>query len=506
MDELEAQEQGSPPPSPGKPMPAGPSMDVLEAGEQRPAGGSIAGVRQQGPPTPFGQGTAAQAEQKALADYIAKAGQKVPWWKTGLGMALSATQHGRGIAPMLMQPRGLPQAERVLQATGAAAELERKQQAAASGEATRLRQMDLIDAQKQAALAARDSSLKPAPTITERIKEAMAAVGPDGKPLYTPDEIKMIGAGWKPPAEKADRFSSSPQGIFNTGTGEVKTPAPEKPQPKQNQDINHWIAVRNDPKSTPEEKTLANTNIKDWEGTQKNQRAPIVNVNAMPSDPAIDQAAMRYLKSGELPTMGMGRDAATARTKILNRAAELDPSADIASNKGGYGADKASLASLQKTADTVNAFEGLARKNLDRFVTVAQKTVDSGMPWANRAFRGGARALGDKSAAEFEAARVTAFTEIAKVLNNPTSSAVLSDSARREAEGILSGSYTIPQLVSVATLIKQEMATRKTENQRALDEIRGRMKGGKKEGSEDSGGNVVKWGRDAQGNPVRLSQ
>ncbi len=38
--------------------------------------------------------------------------------------------------------------------------------------------------------------------------------------------------------------------------------------------------------------------------------------------------------------------------------------------------------------------------------------------------------------------------------------------------------------MSVAELLKQEMATRKTENQRALDEIGGRMRGNKASGYE----------------------
>jgi len=65
------------------------------------------------------------------------------------------------------------------------------------------------------------------------------------------------------------------------------------------------------------------------------------------------------------------------------------------------------------------------------------------------------------------------------VLNNPTSSAVLSDSARKEAETVLNGNYTVPQLMDVAKLLKQDMENRKVETDRALSEIRERMSGKK---------------------------
>lgn len=262
------------------------------------------------------------------------------------------------------------------------------------------------------------------------------------------------------------------------GKKTIQDAKPDKSDPAAKENPNQWTADSLNP--DPAVSSPAKKKLELWKNTQK---TPAINISTLPNDAATDQAAARYLHTGTLPPLGMGAAAAAARSKILNRAAEMDPTSDIASNMATYGADRVSLSSLQRTSDAVNAFEGLATKNLDRFVGVAKRTIDSGQPWANTVFRGGARMIGDPNAADFEAARITAFTEVAKVLNNPSSSAILSDSARKEANEVLNGNYTVQQLISVADLLKREMADRKIENQRAIDEINQRI-GGKKKPSE----------------------
>ncbi len=422
-------------------------------------------AQQMAPQGPTPRQQAYEEQERAT---LAEANKKIPMWRQ-----ITAAIAPRFAGPLTGQ-YGLRQKEQALelQRRGVATELAVKKEA----DDARLRE-EQTAAMKESRLgmaAQRQAATKVAPTV----EELSAMKFPDGNPVFTPEQITILMGGGKlqQQTEKPDRYSSSPQGIYNTGTGEVKTPAPAK-EVADKETVNQWIS--DSLSSDPAVSGPAKQKIDTWKKTQHDQRQPIVNVNAIPSDPAIDQAAYRYLKSGELPALGMGRDAASARTKILNRAAELDPSADIATNKGGYGADKGSLASLQRTRDSINAFEGTARKNLDQFMNVAQKTVDSGFPFVNNVFRGGARVLGDPNAANFEAARTVAFTEIAKVLNNPTSSAVLSDSARKEAEKVLNGSYTVKQLVEVSKLLKQDMENRKVETDRALEEIRQRMRGGK---------------------------
>ncbi len=245
----------------------------------------------------FGAGPLAQAHLTAAQKYAELAGKKTPLWQSILQSALT-----RDLRPLTQNGR-LGTAERQVKALGGAAEEERKQQANASGEELKLKQMELLDEEKRNALAARANTVKSGPlTMTDRIREAMAAKGPDGQPLYTPDEIKMIGAGWKPPVEKAERFSSSPQGIYNTSTGKVETPAPPK-EVAERENPNQWVADSLNP--DPAISAPAKAKIKTWEGTQKNQR-PSINVQFTPPA-ALDKAAPGSVTIDQVPDAIRGR-------------------------------------------------------------------------------------------------------------------------------------------------------------------------------------------------------
>jgi len=189
-----------------------------------------------------------------------------------------------------------------------------------------------------------------------------------------------------------------------------------------------------------------------------------------------------------MPPMGYGAAASAARTRVLNRAATLTPEEiadleagglDIAGNSMDFAADKGSLTTLQRTRDAVTAFEKTALRNIDIFLNTAKKAVDTGMPIINQPVRAvAASAFGSTNLAEFNAARTVALTEAAKVLNNPNLSGVLSDSARKEVEGLLSPNATVGQAYAVFNLIKNEMRGRTQYLDQTIAEIKGRGKTG----------------------------
>ncbi len=192
---------------------------------------------------------------------------------------------------------------------------------------------------------------------------------------------------------------------------------------------------------------------------------------------ALDQAAQRYAQTGELPSMGMGAASAIAPTQIMNRAGELYPTGSIAQNSAEYKANQESLKGLQKNFDQVTAFENTAGKNLDQFLTTAQKVVDSGSPWINSPLRNVNQGmLGSSDQAAFNAARQTALTEIAKVLNSSNASGVLSDSARGEVSQLIGPNATLKQIVSAANILKQDMGNRHQAYQEQIADIQGRLK------------------------------
>lgn len=228
---------------------------------------------------------------------------------------------------------------------------------------------------------------------------------------------------------------------------------------------------------------------------QEKKIVPIANFNLQMgaggglSDPAVDQAAQRYLQTGQLPPAGGRGPAALAQNrKIMNRAAELGAGQDITQNATILAANRDSLKKLQSNFDQVTAFENTAGKNLDTFLTTAKKVVDSGSPMVNRPLRSLAgSAMGSADQAAFNAARTTALTEISKVLNSSNAQGVLSDSARHEVEGLIGPDATLAQIYSAAKILKQDMANRHDAYSEQIQDIHGRLGGAKKEQPSTTG-------------------
>lgn len=191
------------------------------------------------------------------------------------------------------------------------------------------------------------------------------------------------------------------------------------------------------------------------------------------TDQARDMAAENYFQTGQLPA---GARSPAMIAAIINRAGELHPGGNLAGNKAAYAANKQSLESIQKNFDQVTAFENTAGKNLDTFLTTAKKVVDAGSPWINKPLRSvDANGLGDTDQAAFNAARATALTEIAKVLNSANASGVLSDSARQEVSELIGPGATLHQIYSAAQILKQDMANRHQSYQMQIDDIHKRL-------------------------------
>jgi hypothetical protein len=189
---------------------------------------------------------------------------------------------------------------------------------------------------------------------------------------------------------------------------------------------------------------------------------------------ALDQAAQRYSQTGDLPA-GFARSPGTTAA-IIKRAAEMNPDANIAYNKATFAADSNALKKVQGQFDQVTAFEGTALKNLDLFITKAKAIPDLGMRFANVPLRMITdKMIGEKNFAAMNAARQTAFTEAAKVLNSATASGVLSDSARKELNDVMSGNLPLAASIEVVNTLKQDMGNRHQSYQDDIDAIKGRL-------------------------------
>lgn len=190
----------------------------------------------------------------------------------------------------------------------------------------------------------------------------------------------------------------------------------------------------------------------------------------------LNMVAHQFAMTGQLPAMGMGAKAAQMRSAIINKAAELYPGSDLASNRAAYESNKASLAALQKSRDAIVAFEQTAGKNLDIFVDMAKKVVDSGVPSVNIPLRWIRREIvGDANMAAYDAARRVAINEIAKVTSNPNLTGQLSDAARKEIESFSPDKATLKQVLAVAQVLRQDMKNRHIAMDEQIEAIKKRI-------------------------------
>jgi hypothetical protein len=202
-------------------------------------------------------------------------------------------------------------------------------------------------------------------------------------------------------------------------------------------------------------------------------------------------AGEKLLQTGQLGGMGkskllMGKAYAAAAELAKERG--IDP-ATIPGIQSGYKALSESLADIQKKQSQIVAFEKGGAANLDNFIQLAQKQIDSGSPLINRTLRGAAKTLtGSTDQAAADTARVAAFNEISKILSGSLGNAGVSDSGRKEAEDLLRGDYTMPQLLKVAKVLRTDMKNRSDAYGQQLNSIRQDMQSL----TAPKGGNTVK--------------
>ena len=225
----------------------------------------------------------------------------------------------------------------------------------------------------------------------------------------------------------------------------------------------------------------------------KNLDAPKTTEEPTPefTEAAINNAAARYNIDGTLPPMGMGKGGATARSLILNRAAELASGVDGTDQRVAQLTTKASastLLQLKKTKTMIKAFEEMANKNADIALELSTKVDRTGSPVVNRWYLAGNNKLrGDVDTATFNTAVNVFANEYAKIMSGSMGNTPVSDSARKEAHEILNTAQTPAQLRANIKLLQREMKNRLIGLDESEAELIQQMKGGKKEDAHGGG-------------------
>jgi hypothetical protein len=200
-------------------------------------------------------------------------------------------------------------------------------------------------------------------------------------------------------------------------------------------------------------------------------------------DAGITYAAQIYAKTGQIPPLGQGKDAARLRAQIVGRAASLDAAggitgSDRAGQMADYKADRAALTSLSRTASQVLAFEDTAKRNGALALEKAAKAGVGNTPIFNKWVNAGRKATGDPDVAAMNAAVETFANEYAKVVSGATGGAVTSDTARAHANSLINSAMSPAQLKSVMGTLFADMDNRKAGLEGQQNALRDRLNSG----------------------------
>lgn len=211
----------------------------------------------------------------------------------------------------------------------------------------------------------------------------------------------------------------------------------------------------------------ANTLI-DQNGQTIAQGAMLSNGYGAMSPQTLDMAAQQYNTTGQLPTLGGGGVGALTKYQILNRAAQLassngDTANSLSLQKASFAAGKDALNSLTTMKGNILAFENTASSNLDQAQKLSNQVDRTGSPVVNRwLLQAKGQYAGDPQTAAFEAAVETAANEYAKVVSSASGGGTTTDSAKAQANALLSSAQSPEQFAAVVAQLKTEMKNRES--------------------------------------------
>ncbi len=236
--------------------------------------------------------------------------------------------------------------------------------------------------------------------------------------------------------------------------------------------------------------------------TMRHNRA-VENDGINADDPAAQQAAEvmgQFLaKTGSMPAgfRVYGKDSAKFYTNVAASAQRYASAngLDLAQSAAGYKANQASLTQQTKSYDAVQSFLNTADQNGALLEEAIKKVPDTGIPIFNRPLRDFARGVqGDPNMSQVATYLASVQNEYAKILTNPNLSGQLTDSARKDAQALVSGSQTVQQMVASLRALRKEGGNRLANTAQQIQTIQHRIGGS----TAPSAGTI--YAKDPQGN------
>jgi hypothetical protein len=195
--------------------------------------------------------------------------------------------------------------------------------------------------------------------------------------------------------------------------------------------------------------------------------------------PSYTDVAARGVLSG-LPitnfVLARGKEGAKQFASIANRVGALDPKADLAMARAGYGADKASLQKAQTVLDGMQSFKRGTQSNMENLRQLIRRVPDVGITPLNAVLRKGALMLGSRDMAKLQVFQKSVSTEAARIINNANIYLDLGEQSRRDLDALKNGSLSVGQTLDALDALNTEFANRSHGQQQTIDIIGERIK------------------------------
>lgn len=208
-----------------------------------------------------------------------------------------------------------------------------------------------------------------------------------------------------------------------------------------------------------------------------NETAPPTVMSAGMFDPQAIAVYQRLLESGAQPANITRSNAPLMNTVLGNIGREGDQAvSDLTGARSSYAADSDALKQTTKALSAITAFEGTAKKNILVMQGLIGKITDTGFPILNAPIRSLEGKLGDPNVAAFYASIKTVVPEIARIITQPNLTGQLTDSAREDIAGILSGEANVGQMMAVLDVLRKDMDNRTSELQKQKASLESQIK------------------------------
>lgn len=169
---------------------------------------------------------------------------------------------------------------------------------------------------------------------------------------------------------------------------------------------------------------------------------------------ALDQKATFYITSGTQPPVGRGGAQGQQNSAIANRMAELDPTGNLAANKGQFKSLTSSLAKQQQYLDQTERAIRSADTGLQQLVNAFNGKVNvSQYPSVNAAANAVQAQLDPATIKAYKAGLQEVANEYTQVFSR---GGQVTDAVRNRAQDIIDGNLSVPALQKVLDEIHQQ--------------------------------------------------